>query len=206
MGNTGSQGGHILNKTIEYYNNNAEKFVQDTQTVSMSDVQKTFLAKIPAGAAILDLGCGSGRDSKVFLDAGYKVISVDGSEKMCEATAALTGLPAICASFQDYEPDCEFDGIWACASLLHLLPDEVKTVVSKLAKSLKSGGCFYMSFKYGDYRGDRNERYFTDFTEDSLRELLKDVEDLVADFFEITSDVRPGREQEKWLNAFYWRL
>lgn len=195
-----------MNKTIEYYNENADKFVQDTQTVSMSEVQKLFLQMIPKHGAILDLGCGSGRDSKVFLDMGYKVVSVDGSEKMCEATTALTAIPAICSSFHDYEPETEFDGIWACASLLHLKPEEIKSVVRNLAKALKPNGYFYMSFKYGEFQGLRNDRYFTDLTEESLKELLDDVDDIALESLEITSDVRPGRENEKWLNAFYKRV
>ena len=195
-----------MNKTIEYYNENADKFVQDTQAVSMSEVQKLFLQKIPQHGTILDLGCGSGRDSKVFLDLGYKVISVDGSEKMCEATTSLTGMPAICSSFQDYEPATEFNGIWACASLLHLKPEEIKTVVGNLAKALKPDGCFYMSFKYGEFQGLRNDRYFTDLTEELLKKLLDDVDGIALESLEITSDVRPGRENEKWLNAFYKRV
>lgn len=194
-----------MNKTIEYYNENADKFVQDTQTVSMSEVQKLFLQKIPEQGIILDLGCGSGRDSKVFLDLGYKVVSVDGSVKMCEATTALTGIPAICSSFQDYEPETEFNGIWACASLLHLKPEEIKIVVRNLTKALKPDGCFYMSFKYGKFQGLRNDRYFTDLTEENLEKLLDDVDGIALDSFKITSDVRPGRENEKWLNAFYRR-
>ncbi|MBR5041094.1 MAG: class I SAM-dependent methyltransferase [Clostridiales bacterium] len=195
----------MLNKTIEYYNENADKFIQDTQMVSMSEVQELFLQKIPEHGAILDLGCGSGRDSKVFLDLGYKLISVDGSEKMCEATTALTGIPTICSSFQDYEPETEFDGIWACASLLHLKPEEIRPVVSNLAKALKPDGCFYMSFKYGEFQGFRNDRYFTDLTEENLKKLLEDVDGLTLESFMITSDVRPGRENEKWLNVFYLR-
>ena len=191
-----------MNKTIEYYNDNAERFIQDTQTASMSDIQKTFLRMIPENGTILDLGCGAGRDSKAFLDAGYKVVSVDGSKKMCEATTQLTGMPAICSTFQDYEPEEMFDGIWACASLLHLTPEELKEVVSRLSLSLKTGGCFYMSFKQGDFAGVRNDRYFTDFTEESIRILLDDVETLSIDSIKTTSDVRPGRELEKWLNVF----
>lgn len=63
-----------------------------------------------------------------------------------------------------------------------------------------------MSFKLGDYQGDRNNRYFTDLTEDTLKNLLKDINTLQADSFKITGDVRPGRENEKWLNAFYRRI
>ncbi len=191
-----------MNKTIEYYNENAEKFIQDTQTVSMSEIQKMFLGMVPKNGSILDLGCGAGRDSKAFLDAGYKVVSVDGSKRMCEATTQLTGIPAIFSTFQDYEPDEMFDGIWACASLLHLSPVEIKKVVRRLSLSLRESGCFYMSFKQGNFEGVRNDRYFSDFTEESLRVLLADIENLGIDSIITTADVRPGREQEKWLNAF----
>lgn len=195
-----------MSYTIDYYNNNAHKFIGDTVNADMNDIQKNFLMRIPKGGSILDLGCGSGRDSKAFLDLGYKVVSVDGSIEMCKAAEKLTKQPVICSYFQDFETGEMFDGIWACASLLHLHRNEIKPVVIKLAKYLKENACLYMSFKLGDFQGERNGRYFTDFTLESISELLSDVDDLKLDSSEITSDVRPGRDNEKWLNVFYVRV
>lgn len=195
-----------MNKTIEYYNENAEKFISDTQTVSMSEVQKEFISKIPVGGKILDLGCGSGRDSKSFIDAGYDVVSVDGSWQMCDATSKLTGHSAICSTFQAYMTTDIFDGIWACASLLHLSFDDIEKVVKKLANNLSENGCFYMSFKYGLYCGERNGRFFTDLDEKQIKALIEKIPLLKLDTIKLTSDVRPGRDNEKWLNCFCSRV
>ena len=191
-----------MNKTIEYYNENADRFVGDTQTVSMSTIQSEFLELIPVGGLILDFGCGSGRDSKVFKEAGYSVVPVDASLKMCEATQTLTGIQPICTTFQDFITDDRFDGIWACASLLHLQLEEITSVIKRVSEFIKPGGCFYMSFKYGSFSGERNGRYFTDLNEDTLINILSEVNSLSLIKTEITSDVRPRRENEKWLNCF----
>ena len=211
MGNRTTRRCHILRSTymsntditLKYYNENAEKFVAGTVDAKMTDLQEEFLSFVPEGGTILDLGCGSGRDSKVFLDKGYKVIAVDGSIKLCKIAEKLTGRSIICSTFQDYKPDEALDGIWASASLLHLNNEDLHKVVKRLSKNLNKNGCFYMSFKYGDDSLIRNERYFTDQTEETLGKVLCDIDDITLIKFKITSDVRPGRSNEKWLNAFY---
>lgn len=195
-------GGSSLNKTIEYYNENSQKFITDTVDAQMTDIQKEFLNHIPENGKILDFGCGSGRDSKFFMEAGYKVTSVDGSKEMCKAAEKLTHQSVICSTFQDFFTTESFDGIWACASLLHLKKDEIKSVAQKLSKMIKKEGILYMSFKYGDSSKVRNGRFFTDLTEESFKELFKDVSTLFTWKYTITSDVRPGRQQEKWLNIY----
>lgn len=192
--------------TLEYYNRNARAFAQDTVTAGMDAVHQQFLKWIPEGGSILDLGCGSGRDSKAFLDAGYKVVMVDGSEALCKIAGELTGQKGICCLFQDYRTDEIFDGIWACSSLLHLDKEDIHDVVKRLVKNLRQGGCFYMSFKYGMFSGERNGRYFTDFTEDEIARLFTDLSELQLIDERITHDVRPGRENEKWLNLYYRKV
>ena len=95
-----------------------------------------------------------------------------------------------------------FDGIWACASLLHLIPEDIKTVVHRLSTHLNEGGCFYASFKYGTFSGERNGRYFTDYTEESFNELINGMPNIDVTKAFVTTDVRPNRESEKWLNVF----
>ena len=192
--------------TLKYYNVNAEKFSAGTIDAGMEQLQNEFLSYIPEGGTILDLGCGSGRDSKAFLDKGYDVIAIDGSEELCKLAESYIGKPVICTTFQEYVPDTELNGIWACSTLLHLEKDDIHDVVKKLTNYLKKGGCFYMSFKYGDTSEDRNGRFFTDLTENSIHELLSDVTDLRLVTEKITNDVRPGRSEEKWLNVFYIKI
>ena len=188
--------------TISYYEKNAEKFIRDTASADMRSVREAFLAYIPEEGRILDLGCGSGRDSRAFLDAGYRVTSLDGSPALCRAAQLLTGQEVICSLFQEYRPEGLYDGIWACASLLHLSGEDLLYTVRKYAGALRSGGCFYMSFKKGDFSGERNGRFFTDLTKESLSDLLSQVNDLKTDSLFLTGDVRPGRVSEEWINVF----
>ena len=102
--------------------------------------------------------------------------------------------------FQDLDVIAAYDGIWACASILHLPKDELKAVLEKIAAALKDQGVLYTSFKYGTFEGMRGGRYFTDFTEDSLREFFESVPELQIFETWITNDVRPGRGEERWIN------
>lgn len=191
--------------TLEYYNKQAENFTQDTKDVEFSAIQDDFASYVSAGGTILDLGCGSGRDSKAFIERGYRVVAVDGSEEICRVAGEYIGQEVICSTFQEYKPTETFDGIWACSSLLHLETNDIKAVVKRLSENLRLGGCFYASFKYGGFSGMRNGRYFTDMTEESFAEVLQDIPGLRLERQYITSDARPGRADEKWLNVFLVR-
>lgn len=194
-----------MNKTLEYYDTNADSFISNTVNSDVNGLRREFLKHIPEGGTILDLGCGSGRDSLAFKKAGYDVTAVDGSLALCKSASEYIGQDVIYSTFQEYNPETQFDGIWACASLLHLEKNDIHDVIKKLSKKLNKGGCFYMSFKYGDYVGERNGRFFTDMTIERLKDLIADVTDLELAENYITSDVRPGRADEKWLNAIFVR-
>ncbi len=187
--------------TIEYYNNEANKFFENTVSVNFSRIQDLFLKRVKLGGRILDLGCGSGRDSRAFLERGYEVVAVDGSKELARIASEYIGHEVIVADFREYEPEGIFDGVWACASLLHLPKEDIAPVMRKMALHLAENGCFYVSFKYGTFAGERNGRYFTNMTEESFKELLKEVPGLAIEEFFVSEDVRPGRESERWLNV-----
>ena len=189
-----------MNKTIEYYNKNVELFVSSTKDVEFNKMQNMLLKYLKKGDYILDLGCGSGRDSKAFLEKGFKVVSVDGSEKLCNIASSYIGQEVIFTTFQNFKSDIKFNGIWACASLLHLPYKDLKEVIKNLRNNLKEEGYFYLSFKYGEFEGERNGRYFTNMTEKKFRNLIKDILEYEIVEEKITSDDRKGREEEKWLN------
>lgn len=186
--------------TIEYYNQHADEYVDDTLHADMSDARNKFLSYVPEGGTILDFGCGSGRDSKAFQDAGYQVLPLDGSSALCASAKQLLAQPVLCCKFQDYSAMTQYDGVWACASLLHLREDELLPVLDQLIKSLKPDAPLYMSFKYGDHNGERNGRWFTDMTEQRLTNVIKAFHQVNISECWITEDVRVDRT-EKWLNA-----
>ena len=189
-----------MNDTIDYYNKNADAFYESTIDADMSAQYDMFEKRLYAGARILDCGCGSGRDSKYFLDNGYEVVAIDGSEELCKKASELTGIVVINMLFQDIDFEDEFDGVWACASLLHVPFEELHDVFIKISKALKDCGIFYVSFKFGKFEGERSGRFFTDLTEESFEQLINDIPELVLQEKSISTDVRPGRE-ECWLNA-----
>ena len=180
---------------------------QNTLGADMASIRSRFLAYLPTGCRILDFGCGTGRDSKAFLDLGYDVTAIDGSEALCKIAQALTGLSVRCLDFRRYTPanDEIYEGIWACASLLHLQKGELLPVMKVLSQALIPGGALYVSFKYGTFEGERNGRHFTDFTLEEFREFIKSIPELSVAEYWVTGDVRPGRGDERWLNIVLQR-
>lgn len=189
-----------MNNTLKYYDMNAEKFVEGTVSVDFVATQNKFLDKLPVNASILDFGCGSGRDTKYFLDHGMNVEAIDGSKVLCKMASEYTGIEVKQMIFQELDDIEKYDGIWACSSILHLSKFELLSVLKKMIVALKDNGIIYTSFKYGEFEGNRNDRYFTDFTIDSFKNFIKNVDNISIEEYWITDDVRPGRETEKWLN------
>ena len=186
--------------TLNYYNINAENFYHNTVPAKFTDTQKFFLLKLRKGAYILDFGCGSGRDTKAFLDQGYRVEAIDGSAELCKLATQYTGITVRHMLFQELSAVDQYDAIWACSSILHLSLDELSDVMRKMTAALKSNGIIYTSFKYGTFSGERNGRYFTDMTKDTFADFIRNIDGLVTEEQWISSDIRPGRGEEQWLN------
>lgn len=194
-----------IDKNIQFYNANAESFAANTVAVDFSQIQQEFLSTLPPGAHILDFGCGAGKDTKYFLEQGYKVDAIDGSSELCKLASAHTGIKVHQMLFQELHAKDKYDGIWACASILHVAKNELPDILQRMYNALKPDGIIYASFKYGDFEGERNGRYFSDFTEESFGKLVKGIHGLVIEKMWITGDVRDGREEEKWLNIILRR-
>ena len=194
------------NQTLEYYNKNSEKFAEDTRSVEFTEMQEIFLALLPSDGYILDYGCGSGRDTKYFLSRGFRVDAIDGSVELCRIASAYSGIEVKQMMFQELNIENQYDGIWACSSILHLPKSELTTVIEKMRTALKKKGYIYTSFKYGNYEGERNGRHFTDFTEAGFREFVRDISEVKIVKEWITGDARPGRSEEKWLNLILQKI
>ena len=192
-------------KTLEYYNINAEKFIQGTLSVDFKQTQDKFISFL-SGKKVLDFGCGSGRDTKYFIDNGFEVTATDGSKELCEFASEFTGIEVRQMLFQELSEIDKYDGIWACSSILHLPKSELKPVIKKMLLALHQNGVVYTSFKYSEFEGERNGRYFTDFTLEGFTEYIADISDIAIEEYWITGDVRPGREEEKWLNLILRKI
>ena len=189
-----------MNETLAYYNQNADAFIEGTQNADMSEQYRFFLKYLTPGCKLLDLGCGSGRDSAYFSSLGFEVTAVDGSEELCKRVIANYGIDAICISFEDISFTAEFDAVWACASLLHVKKADIPNVFDKVSAALIPGGILYASFKYGSEERVVNGRFFNDYTENDLDTLLTSDNQLSLLEYWITEDVRPDRCGERWLN------
>ncbi len=186
--------------TLKYYQDNAQTFFDGTVNVDMSSLYETFTQHLAPGARVLDAGCGSGRDAKAFQEMGYQVEAFDASPAMVELAREHTGLPVKVMSFAEVDWKEEFDGIWCCASLLHVPAVELPGVMRRLADALKPGGVWYVSFKYGDGEREVDGRRFTDMDEDDLNTLVSSLTAMEIGEVWLTQDKRPDRK-EIWVNG-----
>lgn len=188
-----------------FYEVNAETFISTTRDVDMSDMQQRFLAALPVvdgkPARILDAGSGSGRDALLFRVLGYEVEAFDVSPAMVAATREHAGVEAQQMRFEDFAWDHQFEGIWACASLLHVAEANLSTVINRLVDHLTQGGVLYVSFKLGTGERVKDGRRFTDMTEASIATLLDGCAGLSAPDIWQSKDCRPDRAAELWVNA-----
>ena len=187
--------------TINYYNEMSQEFIDSTVNVDFTMTQNKFMNKLQSGCHILDFGCGSGRDSKCFINKGFQVTAIDGSIELCKYASELTGLNVKHMYFQELCDIDVYDAIWACSSILHLPYSDLKDVMAKMIVALKQNGIIYTSFKYGKYEGERNGRYFIDMDDDKFKNFIINYPNITVEELWITGDVRPGRSNEQWLNV-----
>lgn len=188
------------NKTIDYYNNNADQYFSDTVNVDMTECCDRFLKYVVPGGRIIDIGAGSGRDIKYFKDRGYVVEGIDASEEMCRLAADYSGAEVSCERIQDWQPEEIYDGIWANASLLHLMFNEIEEFVCRASDYLKPNGVLYISMKTGIQTGcDNNGRFFTDFSEEKVQQIVaKSTAFIVIDSWRTGDSL--SREGLQWIN------
>ncbi|WP_313132766.1 class I SAM-dependent methyltransferase [Anaerocolumna sp.] len=186
--------------SIDYYNKYANIYFENTVDLNMEEHLEKFISFLPEAGTVLDLGCGSGRDSLYFINKGFDVTAMDGSEELCQLASIHIGQDVLNMQFNELDFQQVFDGIWACASLLHTTPEQLHGILGKVSDSLNPGGLLYMSFKYGDFQGYRNGRYFADYKFHDMEEILEEHRDLEIIEMWKTSDLRPEREEDSWLN------
>jgi SAM-dependent methyltransferase len=187
-----------MNKTNEYYSTNMKDFVDNTINLDMSSLYSIFEKYLKPSDSVLDLGFGSGRDS-LYFSKKYITYSIDPVDEFVAHGKSMGLEHVFKMSAEEMNFENMFDGIWACASLLHVAKEKLSFVFKKCEEALKEKGILYVSFKYGDFSGERNGRYFIDLNEDLIKQYLQKTILEMIEYF-ITEDVRPDRS-EKWLNV-----
>lgn len=186
--------------SIDYYNKKAKEFIENTYNANMSAQYAIFEKHLFQGASILDLGSGAGRDSAYFLSKKYDVVAIDASEELVNYSKQFLGNNVLLETFNSYQPNKKFHGIWACASLLHLDDTELKVVINKYLNFLTKNGVFYMSFKKRKENYYKDDRFFNCFDQDRITKFITHFKDIeIIELLE-TDDVRPNRIDEKWIN------
>lgn len=191
--------------TLDYYQTHAQDFFNQTIAVDMQNVYQPFLENLPKGTQhILDVGCGSGRDSVFFASQGFEVTAIDGSQNLIDlAKKTNSSVDWQCLTFDNIAHlnlQNHFTGIWACASLLHLPFNDLPTVINDLIQLLKPNGIFYASFKYGDGEREKDGRFFCDINEQRWQLIENQLSNAKPLKFWQTIDNRKNL-QDSWFNS-----
>lgn len=173
--------------TLEFYNQNAKLYCEQTINGNLEENYKRFLTRLSKGAYILDFGCGSGRDSKYFLDNGYKVKAIDGSIEMCKLASKYINQEVTCMKFEELNDINVYDGIWACSSILHIEKEKLENVLKKMLNSLKPNGIIYTSFKLGEGYQIKEGKYYNYLTQDEMEKMLNNISEKakIIDFLKL---------------------
>ncbi len=146
-------------QTLAYYEHNSRSYAERTRSRLHRDALREFLSRIPPQGHILDAGCGSGRDLKEMIQAGYQAEGVDFSPSMAELARNYSSAPVGCTDFQLLSPPREsFDGIWAHRSLVHLPPPGVQRVMGIFFAAIRPRGTLFVSIDEGTgHEDDRTD-------------------------------------------------
>lgn len=195
--------------SIDYYNRFAKEYYEKTVNTTMEKQLKQFMELLPIGGAVLDLGCGSGRDSLYFVEEGFDVTSLDGAKSMCELAQIHVGQEVLNLTYDQLDFNEVFDGIWACASLVHEDPAKLPVTLQKVFDCLKPEGVLYMSFRLGDFIGSNSDIIFYAYTETTLGNILEQCREKqnieIIDVF-ITKDGREEFLDNEWINIYIRKL
>lgn len=186
--------------TIEFYDAHAREFFDRTVVIDVTPAINRFLKYVPISGSILDAGCGSGRDIKTFLELGYDVTAFDASVEMVKLATEYTKHSIESLSFADMTFEDVFDGIWCCASLVHIPSTDLPRILNNFVRALRGGGIWFLSFMYGDWEDFRGERFFLHQTEDSLSAYLQKAGDLTILEWKVEKSYENGKSRD-WLQC-----
>lgn len=194
--------------TLKYYNENAITYSEQTKYGDMMEAYKRFLAFLPKEAYILDFGCGSGRDSKFFINNGYRVCAVDGSEGMCKVASEFINQEVKCMRFDELSSEKKFDGIWACSSILHVEREKLSDILRKMIVALKDDGVIYTCFKIGDKYEIVDGKYYNYINKEIFERMLNEIDPnyKIVDYYESVTSSNVNRPTANWGNYLIKKL
>ena len=188
--------------TIPFYDEHGQSFFDRTINANLGSHYDAFEKYLPENAHILEVGCGSGRDAKAFVERGYRVTASDGSATMVKLAKEYLGQDVLHLTFDEIDFENEFDALWANACLLHVLMKDMQSVFQRLLKTLKQEGVWYTAFKLGQGEITTNDgRTFTFFDEKTMRDFVAQFDSLEILEMNVTEDARPDHKGEYWLNV-----
>lgn len=161
-------------ETLGVYAAQASKYAGLTNGDNAGDpLLDAFMATLPTGGHVLDLGCGPGASAAKMAASGFQVTATDAVAEMIELAQKHEGVTAHVATFDDIQGSDVYDGIWANFSLLHAPKADMPRHLNALAKALKPGGTFHIALKTGtgEHR-DKIGRNYSYYTQDELTGLL----------------------------------
>lgn len=189
-----------MRSTIDYYNRIADSYYWTTVGIDMSKLRNAFAAYLPSEARVIDLGCGSGRDVMAFGDMGHEASGLDASKELVELAKERLEVKASVGDMVTWRASEPYDGIWCCASLIHLNEEEKKRFFGNLQYNLKPGGVIYISVKEGIETGTDEEGVYTsNCTAEELKSFLNGAGCEILETV-VTEDAM-GRPGVKWLNV-----
>ncbi len=193
--------------TLDYYNKNAKLYFEQTVEGDLKENYDKFLSKIAKKSYILDFGCGSGRDSKYFMEKGYKVKAIDGSIEMCKLASKYIDQNVECMKFDELNEENTYDAIWACSSILHVEKKELPSVLSKMIRALKTNGVIFTAFKKGDGYEIKEGKYYNFLTKEELEQILNNINQniKIIDYFETLSSTKRS-EKVIWSNYILQKI
>jgi SAM-dependent methyltransferase len=189
--------------TVGWYEANARDFFQRTFEAGELPQLTDFTNRLPPGARVLEIGCGAGRDARILRERGFRVTATEASPALAALARAHSGVEVQVTTFEAMAwPEASFDGVWACASLLHAPRADLPGLLRRIAHALAPGGSLFMSFKHGAGEREANGRRFTDLDEPAAVALIGEAPGLELVSLAVNGDRRPGRRHESWLSVF----
>lgn len=163
-------------KTLRFYDTSADKYAALTEAEKPGANLKAFMALLPAGGRVLDLGCGPAQASVHLRNAGFVPDPVDASQGMVTLANEAHDIGARLMTFDDLDAVEAYDGVWANFSLLHAPATDLPRHMAAIARALRPAGLFHIGMKTGEgEHRDSIDRLYTYVTVPQLRELLEDA-------------------------------